>query len=33
MKCVAALEEKERVEDSPVRPRHHANNLVLILDV
>lgn len=33
MKCVAALEEKERAEDSAVRPRHHVNNLILIPDV
>ena len=33
MKCVVALEEKERAEDLPVRPCHHADNLVLIPDV
>lgn len=32
MKCVAALEEKESAEDLPVRPRHHANDLVFIPD-
>ena len=31
MKCVSALQEKEKAEDSPVRPNHYANNFALIL--